>query len=56
MTANGVAKEKHVAVLLNIIGAKMYSLLCNLLSPPNPKEKMLAQTGVHLQYIFIYCK
>jgi len=33
MTANGVAEEKQVTVLLSIIGAKTYSLLCNLLSP-----------------------
>ena len=43
MTANGVAEEKQVAVLLSVIGAKTYSLLHDLLSPANPKEKTLAQ-------------
>ena len=38
-TANDIAAEKKVVILLSVISAKTYSLLCDLLAPTNPKEK-----------------
>ena len=38
-TANDIAAEKKVVILLSVIGAKTYSLLRDLLAPTNPKEK-----------------
>ena len=40
-TANEMADGSKVAVFLNIIGAKMYSLLRDLVSPASPKDKSL---------------
>jgi len=52
MTANGVAEDKQVAVLLSVIWAKIYSLLRDLLSPTNPKEKSLDQLSQTLKNHF----
>ena len=38
-TAIDIAAEKKVVILLSVISAKTYSLLCDLLAPTNPKEK-----------------
>ena len=38
-TANDIAAEKKVVILLSVIIAKTYSLLRDLLAPTNPKEK-----------------
>ena len=35
--ANGIKDEKHVAVLLSVIGPKIYALLCDLLAPESHK-------------------
>jgi len=39
---NGIDEEKQVAVLLSVIGAKTYSLLCDLVAPANLKQKTFA--------------
>ena len=38
-TANEIAERRRVAVFLSVIGAKMYSLLRDLVSPVSPKDK-----------------
>ena len=38
-TANEIAEKRRVAVFLSVIGAKTYSLLCDLVSPASPKDK-----------------
>ena len=40
-TANEIAEGRRVTVFLSIIGAKTYSLLCDLVSPASPKDKSL---------------
>ena len=52
LTANDVADGKKVAVLLSVIGVKTYSLLCDLLSPANPKDKSFAQLSEALKNHF----
>lgn len=42
-TANNIAEERQVAVLLSVIGGKTYTLLRNLLAPVKPSTKTLAQ-------------
>ena len=37
--ANGIEVTRKVALLLRDIGGKTYVLLCNLLSPTDPKTK-----------------
>jgi len=39
-TANDVADEKKVAVLLNSVGAPTYAVLSDLLAPAKPGEKL----------------
>ena len=51
-SVNNVAKEKQVAVLLSIIGAKTYSLFSDLLAPANPKDKSLDQLAQVLKGYF----
>ena len=41
MDANEVADERKVAVLLTVIGPKVYGVLKSLLSPTAPKDKSL---------------
>ncbi len=41
--ANAVADEKKVAVLLSLMGAKMYGLLRSLLTPEKPADKTFQQ-------------
>ena len=41
--ANGIEDGRKVAVLLSVIGGKVYSLLRNLLSPTDPKTKSFDQ-------------
>ena len=38
---NGIKDEKQVAVFLSVIGSNNYALLCELLVPKNPHEKLL---------------
>ena len=38
--ANDIANAKKVPVFLSVIGAKHYELLCNLLAPTQPKDKL----------------
>ena len=52
-TTNEVTKDKHVAVLLSMIGGGTNVLLRNLLAPSMPKEKTLANIYI---YIYIYTK
>ena len=40
---NSVAEEKQVPWLLNIIGAKTYTLLRTLVVPAQPKQKTMAE-------------
>ena len=40
LTANCVAEDKWVSVLLNVISMKTCSLLCRLLTPKTPKNEM----------------
>ena len=40
---NSVAEEKQVPWLLNIIGAKTYTLLRTLVAPAQPKQKTMAE-------------
>ena len=40
--ANGVEDDKRVAVLLSVIGGKIYSLLRDLLAPAKPQDKSIA--------------
>ena len=42
-TANDIAEGRRVTVFLSVIGAKTYSLLCDLVSPASPKDKSLEQ-------------
>ena len=39
--ANRVAEGCRVAAFLSIIGGKNYTLLCNILSPEKPSDKLL---------------
>ena len=41
-TANGIKDEKKVAVLLSVIGPKIYALLRDLLAPDKPQDKSVA--------------
>ncbi len=41
--ANAVADEKKVVVLLSLMGAKTYGLLCSLLTPEKPADKTFQQ-------------
>ena len=50
--ANGIAEEKQVGIFLSLLGAKIYSLLCDLVAPVKPKEKTLAQLTKILQTQF----
>ncbi|XP_023204972.1 uncharacterized protein K02A2.6-like [Xiphophorus maculatus] len=43
LEANDVDKEKHVAVLLSVMGAKAYGLLRNLVQPEKPKDKTFGE-------------
>ena len=36
---NSIKDEKQVAVLLSVIGPKIYALLCDLLAPEKPQHK-----------------
>ena len=40
--ANGIKDDKKVAVLLSVIGPKVYAWLCDLLAPGKPSEKSVA--------------
>ena len=42
-TANTIAREKQVPILLSAIGPSTYSLLSDLLAPEAPKSKSLAE-------------
>ena len=42
LLANQIEKAMHAAVLLSVIRASNYSLLCNLISPASPKDKSFA--------------
>ena len=42
-TANSIAEDKQVAVLLTSVGRKAYALLNSLLSPTKPQEKSFAK-------------
>ena len=50
--AKGIAEEKQVGIFLSLLGAKIYSLLCDLVAPAKPKEKTLAQLTKILQTHF----
>ena len=41
-TANGIKDKKKVAVLLSVIGPKIYALLCDLLALDKPQDKSVA--------------
>jgi len=41
-TANGIKDEKKVAMLLSVIGPKIYALLRDLLAPDKPQDKSVA--------------
>ena len=43
IVANDVADEKHVPVLLSVIGGRTYELLRSLTSPERPAQKTFAQ-------------
>ncbi|KAM9727084.1 uncharacterized protein ACNS7B_017795 isoform 3-T5 [Menidia menidia] len=43
LEANDVDEEKHVAVLLSVMGAKAYGLLRNLVQPGKPKDKTFGE-------------
>ncbi|XP_027869143.1 uncharacterized protein K02A2.6-like [Xiphophorus couchianus] len=43
LEANDVDEEKHVAVLLSVMGAKAYGLLRNLVQPEKPKDKTFGE-------------
>ena len=46
------AEEKKVAVMISVIGKKTYSILCDLCSPVNPKDKTFEQLCESLQQHF----
>ena len=46
---NSVAEEKQVPWLLNIIGAKTYTLLRTLVAPAQPKQKTMAELRMVLK-------
>ena len=55
--ANNVAVEKQVPWLLNIIGAKTYSLLRTLVAPSQPKDKTMDDLVTVLkQHYTHYCE
>ena len=39
---SGINEDKHVPVLLTVIGSTNYALLSNLVSPGKPKDKTFA--------------
>ncbi|XP_023193683.1 uncharacterized protein LOC111609437 [Xiphophorus maculatus] len=43
LEANDIDEEKHVAVLLSVMGAKAYGLLRNLVQPEKPKDKTFGE-------------
>ena len=49
LTANNIADDKKVAVLLTAIGRKTYALLSSLLSPTKPQEKTFAKLSKTLK-------
>ena len=50
--ANGIAEENQVGIFLSLLGAKIYSLLRDLVAPAKPKDKTLAQLAKILQTHF----
>ena len=46
------AEKKKVAVIISVISKKTYSVLCDLCSPVNPKEKTFKQLCELLQQHF----
>ena len=50
--ANDVAEGKRVPILLSVIGAKMYSLLRNLLTPELPQSKSFEELVAILKQHF----
>ena len=51
-TANEIANEKKVVILLSVIDAKTYGLIHDLLAPTNPKEKSFDQLAEVLKKHF----
>ena len=43
IAANDVAEDKHVPVLLSVIGGRTYELLRTLTAPQRPAEKTFAE-------------
>ena len=50
--ANGIKDEKQVAVLLSVIGPKIYALLRDLLAPEKPQDKSVATLSETLRKHF----
>ena len=48
-TANSIAEEKQVAVLLSVVGPKTYALLRDLLAPTKPQEKSFTELSTTLK-------
>ena len=51
-TTNSIDAAKQVPVLLSVIGAKTYSLLCSLTAPDRPQDKSYAELSEILQVCF----
>ena len=50
--ANGMKDEKQVAILLSVIGPKIYALLRDLLAPEKPQDKSVATLSETLRKHF----
>ena len=51
--ANGVTDaDKNVAVILTVIGSHLYKLLCNLVSPSKPAEKLYERVNYSVKVAF----
>ena len=52
VTANDFADEKKVAVLLTVIGPKIFTLLCSLTMPELPQDKSFEELEAVLKALF----